>query len=300
LWQHCRAAKEKLLAEGATQKEETVTILGRGTGVVGGTIKTKLKRADLERILLDGFLPEVSIDEEPQGRRASLTEFGLPYAADAAVTRHLAHFLKRQSATPTHVLFNGGVLRAGLVRNRILEVMNGWLPRPVTQLAGDDVMHAVARGAAYYGLARQGKGVRVRGGVPRSYYIGIEVAMPAVPGMRPPLRAMTVVPFGMEEGTGHQLADREFALSIGERAQFRFFQSVERKGDAAGSMIDEIGADMEEMSPVEVFLPGNPGETVPVKLESSVTETGLLELWFAARDGRRWKLEFNVRPKRGR
>jgi len=300
LWQHCRAAKEKLLAEGATQKEETVTILGRGTGVVGGTIKTKLKRADLERILLDGFLPEVSIDEEPQGRRASLTEFGLPYAADAAVTRHLAHFLKRQSATPTHVLFNGGVLRAGLVRNRILEVMNGWLPRPVTQLAGDDVMHAVARGAAYYGLARQGKGVRVRGGVPRSYYIGIEVAMPAVPGMRPPLRAMTVVPFGMEEGTGHQLADREFALSIGERAQFRFFQSVERKGDAAGSMIDEIGADMEEMSPVEVFLTGNPGETVPVKLESSVTETGLLELWFAARDGRRWKLEFNVRPKRGR
>ncbi len=300
LWQHCRAAKEKLLAEGATQKEETVTLLGRGTGVVGGTIKTKLKRVDLERILLDGFLPAVTIDEEPQGRRASLTEFGLPYASDAAITRHLAHFLKRQSAIPTHVLFNGGVLRASLVRDRILEVLNGWLPRPVAQLAGDDVMHAVARGAAYYGLARQGKGVRVRGGVPRSYYIGIEAAMPAVPGMRPPLRALTVVPFGMEEGTGHQLADREFALSIGERAQFRFFQSVERKGDSPGSMIDEIGSDLEEMSPVEVFLPGNAGETVPVRLESLVTETGVLELWFAARDGRRWKLEFNVRPKTAR
>jgi len=101
----------------------------------------------------------------------------------------------------------------------------------------------------------------------------------------------------MEEGTGHQLADREFALSIGERAQFRFFQSVERKEDRPGSMIDEISPDMEEMSPVEVFLPGNVGETVPVRLESLVTETGVLELWFAARDGRRWKLEFNVRPK---
>jgi molecular chaperone DnaK (HSP70) len=297
LWQHCRAAKEKLLAEGAKQKDETVTILGRGAGVVGGTIKTKLRREDLERILLDGFLPAASIDDEPEGRRASLTEFGLPYAADAAITRHLAHFLKRQSASPTHVLFNGGVLRASLVRERILEVLNGWLPRPVIPLVGDDVMHAVARGAAYYGLARQGKGVRVRGGVPRSYYIGIEAAMPAVPGMRPPLRALTVAPFGMEEGTGHQIRGREFALSVGERAQFRFFQSVERKDDAPGSMIEEVSPDMEEMSPVEVFLPGNPGENVAVTLESLVTETGVLELWFVARDGRRWKLEFNVRPK---
>lgn len=297
LWQHCRSAKEKLLAEGSTESEEPITILGRGTGVVGGSMKTKLKRADLETILLDGFLPVVSIEEAPQGRRAALTEFGLPYATDAAITRHLAHFLHRQAATPTHVLFNGGVLRASLVRERILQVLNGWLPRPVTPLVSGDLMQAVARGAAYYGLARQGKGVRVRGGVPRSYYIGIEMAMPAVPGMRPPLKALTVVPFGMEEGTGHQIRDREFALSIGERAQFRFFQSAERKEDSAGAMIDEITPEMEELSPVEVFLPGNAGETVPVTLESLVTETGMLELWFVARDGRRWKLEFNVRGK---
>jgi molecular chaperone DnaK (HSP70) len=302
LWQQCRAAKEQLLAEGAKGGDQPITILGRGTGVVGGTIKTKLKRDDLQRILLDGFLPVVAMDAAPEGRHASLSEFGLPYAADAAITRHLAHFLHRHAARPTHVLFNGGVLRAKLVRERILEVLNQWLqqaglPKPVTALASDDLMHAVARGAAYYGLVRQGKGVRVRGGVPRSYYIGIETAMPAVPGMKPPLKALTVVPFGMEEGGGHQIKGRQFALRIGERARFRLFQSTDRKQDAAGEMLDEIAPEMEELTPVEVSLPGNAGETVAVTLESLVTETGMLELWFVASDGRRWKLEFNVRPR---
>jgi molecular chaperone DnaK (HSP70) len=297
LWQHCRSAKEKLLAPGSKEKEEPITVLGRGTGVVGGTLKTRLKRSDLEAILLDGFLPEVTIDEEPEGRHAPLTEFGLPFAADAAITRHLAHFLHRQSAKPTHVLFNGGVLRADLVRKRILSVLNSWLPRPVKALESGDLMHAVARGAAYYGLARQGKGVRVRGGVPRSYYIGIEAAVPAVPGRKPPLKALTVVPFGMEEGTGHQIRDREFALSLGRRAQFRFFQSGERREDPAGFLHEEIQPDMEELSPVEVMLEGSAGENAAVTLETVVTETGILELWFVARDGRRWKLEFNVRSK---
>ena len=141
--------------------------------------------------------------------------------------------------------------------------------------------------------------MRVRGGVPRTYYIGIETAMPAVPGMRPPLKMLTVVPFGMEEGTGHQIRDREFVLTLGESARFRFFQSSERKQDAAGEMIDEIGPEMEELTPVEVSLSGTPGDVVPVTLESLVTETGMLELWFVARDGRRWKLEFNVRPTSG-
>jgi molecular chaperone DnaK (HSP70) len=299
LWQQCRAAKEQLLAEGAKAGEQSITILGRGTGLVGGTIKTKLKREDLQRILLDGFLPLVAMDAAPEGRHASLSEFGLPYAADAAITRHLAHFLHRHAAQPTHVLFNGGVLQAKLVRERILEVLNGWLVRPITSLVSDDLMHAVARGAAYYGLARQGKGVRVRGGVPRSYYIGIETAMPAVPGMKPPLKALTVVPFGMEEGGGHQIKDRQFALRIGERAQFRLFQSTERKQDAVGEMLEEIAPEMEELTPVEVSLPGNAGETVPVTLESLVTEIGMLELWFVASDGRRWNLDFNVRPRRG-
>jgi molecular chaperone DnaK (HSP70) len=295
LAQQARAAKEKLLEPNAKDKDASITILGRGSGVVGGSVKAKLDRATVDRILLDGFLPMVTGTEEPQGHGAALTEFGLPYAADAAITRHLAHFLHRQSAVPTHILFNGGVLRAPVVRQRLLEVLNSWLPKPVIALASDDLMHAVARGAAYYGLARQGKGVRVRGGVPRTYYIGVETPMPAVPGMRPPVKALTVVPFGMEEGTSHNIAAREFRLRVGDRAQFRFFQSAERKDDAPGAMLEDISPDMEELAPVEVKLAGNPGETVTVKLESSVTETGVLELFFVSTDNRRWKLEFNVR-----
>jgi hypothetical protein len=141
--------------------------------------------------------------------------------------------------------------------------------------------------------------VRVRGGVPRTYYIGLEAAAPAVPGRPRPLKALTVVPFGMEEGTGYQLVDRTYVLSVGKPMQFRFFQSNERREDRAGSLLEEIDSTMEELSPVEAHLPSEVHESVPVTLESKVTETGILELWFVARDGRRWKLEFNVRPRKG-
>ena len=318
LWQQCRLAKEKLLEPDNKKREHPVTILGRGTGLVGGTIKTKLLRDDIDRILGDGFLPSVSSQDMPQRRKMGLAEIGLPYAADAAITRHLARFLRQQAAqsehgsvrrgpsglaAPTHVLFNGGVLRADLVRQRILDVLNGWLAEekfpPVVPLIGEDLMHAVARGAAYYGLAREGRGVRIRGGVPRTYYVGIESAMPAVPGMPAPFKALTVAPFGMEEGTSAQLKDREFGLTVGEPAVFRFFQSAVRKNDAIGTMLDDVSGDLEELSPIEVNLPaaGNAGEFVPVTLETVVTETGMLQLWSVARDGRRWKLEFNVREK---
>jgi len=318
LWQQCRLAKEKLLEPDNKKREHPVTILGRGTGMVGGTIKTKLLREDVDRILGEGFLPSVSSQDMPQRRRTGLAEIGLPYAADAAITRHLARFLRQQAAqsehgtvrrgasglaAPTHVLFNGGVLRANLVRQRVLEVLNGWLKEeglePAVPLVGEDLMHAVARGAAYYGLARTGRGVRIRGGVPRTYYVGIESAMPAVPGMRAPLKALTVAPFGMEEGSSAQLREREFSLVVGEPAEFRFFQSATRKNDAAGAMLDDVGDDLEELSPVEVCLPadGKSGEFLPVTLETVVTETGMLQLWSVARDGRRWKLEFNVREK---
>jgi molecular chaperone DnaK (HSP70) len=318
LWQQCRLAKEKLLDPDNKKREHPVTILGRGTGLVGGTIKTKLLREDVDRILGEGFLPSVSSQDMPQRRRTGLAEIGLPYAADAAITRHLARFLRQQAAqsehgavrrgasglaAPTHVLFNGGVLRANLVRQRVLDVLNGWLRdeglEPAVPLVGEDLMHAVARGAAYYGLARTGRGVRIRGGVPRTYYVGIESAMPAVPGMRAPLKALTVAPFGMEEGTSAQLREREFSLVVGEPAEFRFFQSATRKNDAAGAMLDDVGDDLEELSPVEVCLPadGKSGEFLPVTLETVVTETGMLQLWSVARDGRRWKLEFNVREK---
>jgi molecular chaperone DnaK (HSP70) len=325
LWQQCRLAKERLLGKDNKKREEPVTILGRGTGLVGGTIKTKLAAEDVERLLEQGFLPAVSSQDMPQRRKMGFAEIGLPYASDAAITRHLARFLRQQAAqsehgsvrrgksglaAPTHVLFNGGVLRSVLVRQRILDVLNSWLSEeglaPVAPLLGEDLMHAVARGAAYYGLARTGRGVRIRGGVPRTYYVGIETSLPAVPGMRTPVKALTVAPFGMEEGSSIDLRGREFGLIVGEPAEFRFFQSAVRKNDAAGEMLDEAGDELEELSPVEVTLDaasdagaaaGEAGEFVPVTLETVVTETGMLQLWSVARDGRRWKLEFNVREK---
>jgi molecular chaperone DnaK (HSP70) len=299
LWQQCRVAKENLLHETARSTEWPITLLGKGTSLIGGTIKSKILRSDIESILLDGFLPVVDRDETPQRRRAGLVEAGLPYAADAAITRHLAAFLKNAGVQPTKVLFNGGVLRATPVRERILELLAKWNNgKAVEPLVGEDLMHAVARGAAYYGMARQGKGIRIRGGVPKTYYIGIESAMPAVPGYRPPVKALSVAPFGMEEGTSVTLPpDREFALAVGEPAEFRFFNSAKRHGDEAGSMIDDVGQDLLEMSPIEVTLDGDRGEIVRVTLESIVTETGQLQIWCVAKDGRRWKLEFNVREK---
>jgi hypothetical protein len=319
LWNNCRAAKEKLLDPASRKAEEPVTILGRGTGLVGGTIKASLHRDDVERILSDGFFPAVSSQDMPaRQRRVGLQEIGLPYAADAAVTRHMARFLRQQAATvehgsvrrgpsglacPTHVLFNGGVLHAGLIRDRVLGALNSWLEQegmqPVQSLTGEDLMHAVSRGAAYYGLARQGKGVRIRGGVPRTYYVGIESAMPSVPGFMAPLKALTVVPFGMEEGTEWRIPDREFGLVVGEPAEFRFFCSAVRKNDRPGALIEDFGDDLQELSPMEVNLPASESsaEVVPVSFETVVTETGMLQLWCVARDGRRWKLEFNVRER---
>ncbi|MCZ2147423.1 MAG: Hsp70 family protein [Bryobacterales bacterium] len=318
LWQQCRVGKEKLLEEGNKAADHAVTILGRGTGLVGGTIKAKLAREDVERTLLEGFLPRVGSHDMPQRqRRVALQEIGLPYASDAAVTRQLARFLRQQASTgeqgsvrrtasgmaaPTHVLFNGGVLRAKMIRERLLEVLNGWLSEEgmdaAKALLGEDLMHAVSRGAAYYGLARRGRGVRIRGGVPRTYYVGIETAMPAIPGMPPPMKALTVVPFGMEEGTSHEYPDREFGLLVGEPAEFRFFCSAARKNDEAGMMLEEWKPDeLEELAPVEVTLPGSAGEVARVSLEAAVTETGVLQLFCVAKDGRRWKLEFNVRER---
>ncbi len=183
-------------------------------------------------------------------------------------------------------------------------MLNGWLAQEgmpaIAALEGEDLMHAVARGGAYYGLARRGRGVRIRGGVSRTYYVGIESAMPAVPGFRAPLKALTVAPFGMEEGTEARIAGREFGLVIGQPAEFRFFSSNVRKDDPAGEMIEDLGDELDELTPMEVTLPAeaaNAGDVVPVSLETVVTETGMLQLWCVARDGRRWKLEFNVRER---
>jgi hypothetical protein len=170
---------------------------------------------------------------------------------------------------------------------------------PVKPLSGEDLTHAVARGAAYHGLARSGRGVRIRGGVPRTYYVAIESAMPAAPGFPALVKALTVVPFGMEEGTQVSIPGREFGVVVGQPAEFRFFTSAARKNDQPGDLIEDIRGELEELSPMEVTLPAGvaPSEVVPVSFETVITETGLLQLWCVAGDRRRWKLEFNVRER---
>jgi len=291
---------------------------------VGGTIKTELTREDVKQALVEGFFPKVASSEMPaRQRRIGFQELGLPYAADAAITKHLARFLSRQVqdspelekirrgrnglACPTHVLFNGGVMKAGVLRDRLIEVLNGWLHEEGFEPLGSrevldapDLEHAVARGAAYYGKARRGRGVRIRSGASRTYYIGIESALPAVPGMEAPLKALCVVPFGMEEGTEAQIPDREFGLVVGEAAEFRFLSSSVRKQDQIGSLLEDWGDEIEELSPLEVTLKldGQEGTVLPVRLEARVTEVGTLEVWCVSRDGaQRWKLELNIREK---
>jgi hypothetical protein len=318
LWHQARLAKEALLNDPSVP-ERPITLLGRGSKLIGGTITTTLTLADVNSVLLDGFFPAVASDEMPaRARRVALQEIGLPYAADAAVTRHLARFLRRQTADspagqsvrmgpsglacPTHVLFNGGVMKADPLRLRTVDVLDRWLAAEgydrITVLDAPDLDRAVARGAAYYGMARRGRGVRIRSGAPRSYYVGIESAMPAVPGLAAPLKALCVVPFGMEEGTSAALPDRQFGLVIGEPAEFRFLSSTNRKTDPVGAMIEDWGDDLEELSPLEVTLPGSGDAVVPVTLESRVTEIGTLELWCVSASSKkdRWKLELNIRP----
>ena len=326
LWHQCRFAKEKLFESPRTQKHP-ITLLGKGTKLVGGTIKTELARDDLDQILVEGFFPKVASGELPaRQRRVGFQELGLPYAADPAITKHLAQFLSEQIrnspeaasirrgrsglACPTHVLFNGGVMKAAVLRGRMVEVLNGWLRQEGFDALGaeqileaPDLEHAVARGAAYYGKARRGRGVRIRSGASRTYYIGIESAMPAVPGMEAPLKALCVVPFGMEEGTEATISDKEFGLVVGEPAEFRFLSSSVRKQDQGGSLLEDWGDDIEELSPLEVTLKldGQQGTVVPVRLETRVTELGTLEVWCVSRDGKqRWKLELNIREKTGR
>jgi molecular chaperone DnaK (HSP70) len=305
----CRAAKETLFTD-QKKAAAAVTVLGRGSKVIGGSIKTELNRELLRKILLDGFLPRCGPGDFPvRGRRIGLTEIGLPYAADPAVTRHLARFLGQQAGSlhtagatvlPSAVLFNGGVFKAAELRRRILEILTDWAKRPVPELESADLDLAVAHGAAYYGMVGRGRGVRIRGGVARSYYVGLETAAPAVPGVKPPIKALCVVPMGMEEGTEADVPGPEIGLVVGEPTEFRFLSSTIRRDDAVGTVLDRWNPDeVQELDPLETALELNEaqaGEAVPVRLHCRVTEVGTLELSCqSTRDPRRWKLEFNVR-----
>ncbi|MEM5328441.1 Hsp70 family protein [Paraburkholderia sp. JHI2823] len=318
----CRSAKEALLSD-ASVDTVPIVVPSRGSKLIGGSIRTELTRAELTQIILEGFFPQVDATARPAARtRAGLTQLGLPYAQDAGVTRHLAAFLGRQvqalaelegfgalpeGATflhPTAILFNGGVFKSPLLSQRVLDILNGWLAAegaaPARLLGGADLDLAVARGAAYYGYVKRGKGVRIRGGTARAYYVAVESAMPAVPGMEPPVSALCVAPFGMEEGTEVPLPPQEFGLVVGEPVHFRFFGSSVRRQDQVGTMLDYWSPDeLQELEEIQATLPTEgrtSGEVVPVRLHARVTEAGTLELEaMPSGTSERWKVEFDVR-----
>ena len=307
LWHQCRAAKETLLTDGGPKKHP-LSVLGRGSKLIGGTVKVEIEHDTASELLLEGFFPMCVVAERPARRqRSGFQELGLPFESDTAATRHLAAFLTahgrdNQPIRPTHVLFNGGVFRADAFRRRLMEVLSSWAANsPPKILEGEhDLDHAVARGAAYYGWAKQHGGVRIRGGAARSYYVGIETSGLAIPGAPRPLKALCVVPFGMEEGTSLDIPSGEFGLVVGEPATFRFFSSAVRKTDKAGELLDRWSDDeLAETDSLEALLPKDDtieDEFVPVRFHTQITELGVFELWCqSTKSPHRWKLEFSVR-----
>lgn len=308
LWHACRLAKETLLAPDGPKKHP-VSILGRGSKLIGGTVTVDVPRDATLDLLVNGFFPQCVVSDRPARNRASgFQELGLPYEADTAVTKHLAAFLQShgesdgQPARPTHVLFNGGVFKADPLRQRLLDTLKAWFPETSPQsLEGThDLDYAVARGAAYYGWAKANGGVRIRGGAARAYYIGIESAGLAIPGAPRPLRALCVVPFGMEEGTELDVPSESIGLIVGQPAHFRFFSSSTRKDDDPGVRLQRwTDDDLSETDSLEATLPKDESlddNYVPVQFHSKITELGVLELWcVSTRGSGRWKLEFSVR-----
>ncbi|MEJ2754419.1 MAG: hypothetical protein P8104_00905 [Gammaproteobacteria bacterium] len=273
-----------------------------------------MTRDVLNQVLLEGFLSPCAITDRPrQAVRGALVEKGLPYAQDASITRPIAHFLTQQAResdengfiVPQKILLNGGVFKSPLLTDRLVSVIQSWLDPlgvSVTVLDGVDLDLAVARGAAYYGQVAAGCGVRIRSGLASTYYVGVESAMPAIPGFEPPLHAVCVAPFGLETGETASLDSQEFHLVVGEAAQFRFFGSTVRKTDALGQVL-EMWKDGElvELPTIEVNLTAEHfavGEAVPVRLSASLSEIGTLEIQAIARgDAERWKVALEVRDQ---
>lgn len=314
LVQAARSAKEALCVHDAPERH-TVSIAARGSGLFAGAISVDFSRADVAQCVLDGFFPIVGRTDLPRERRAAgLREFGLPYAADAAITRHLAAFLARSARVaaqqeeltgcltdgeirPTKVLFNGGVFTAQSFRDRVLAQLQAWNPTvAVQELSQPDLECAVARGAAYYGgVVARGKALRIRAGLSRSYYIGVEPTELALPGIQSTLKGICIAPQGLEEGSSAQVAAREFILAAGEQIEFQLFTSAERSADSAGTEVSDAERSLQDGGVIRARIEAAE-PFVPVVLESRLSEVGALEIALRESKGARsWRFEFDVR-----
>jgi molecular chaperone DnaK (HSP70) len=309
----CCAAKERLLSDGSSQRSSVpVTVLGSGRAVVGQAVTVELTREEVLQILTEGFLPITAADEMPgHGRSTGLRELGLPYASDAAITRHLAAFLKQAAVTtnslpanqrmarPNAVLFNGGFCVSAVTRERIIEAISfwfggdptGWRPKLLNHAGAENAVEsAVARGAAYYCGVRSGTGLRIRAGSARTYYIGWR--------SDEGLQGICVLPAGIEEGSTLPLLNREFSVLANRPVSFTLYSS--RKGhDAHGEVAALDEANVHRHAPLVTLLRyGKKMRDVylVVRLRAGFTEVGTLEIWCESRDTpHRWRLQFELR-----
>ncbi len=310
----CRQAKEMLLSGAQQPSVVDITVMGTGGQVIGGALSGSLCRADVQHLILDGFFPETLLDDAPaQRRRAGLTELGLPYVQDPAITRHLAAFWQRfktylhtetgrDAVYPDFLLFNGGTLIPASIRARLLDVIQAWF-QPIAaagwepvELSNPHAELAVAVGAAYYGLVRLGHGVRVGSGSPRAYYVGVESGDAPVPeGAR---SAVCLVPRGTEEGFETQLDEPAFAALTNQPVSFQLYASSTRLGDHLGDVVQLAAGDASALPPIRSVLRYGKGmvNSIPVRLAVRLTAVGTLELWCqASQSDHRWQLQFDLR-----
>ncbi len=297
LIRRCQQAKETLLAADAPERWTINLPAAAGARLVGGARQVELTRAEVVRLLLEGFLPPVKADSRParRGFGSGFQEFGLPYAADPAITRYVAAFLAAHGGRPDAVLFNGGFFESPVLRERFLDVLGSWYgdSRP-TVLDNERLDLAVALGAARFGLARRGVGLRISGGLARAYYLGVR-------GENGQPSAICLAPVGLPEGAEVDLAGRAFDLRIRQPAEFPLYVSSTRTGDQPGDVLVPDPLELTALPPVRTALRGRPGaegtDTVPVRLHARLTEIGTLEVWCAEVGGRnrQWRLPFDVR-----
>ncbi|WP_028326126.1 Hsp70 family protein [Desulfatirhabdium butyrativorans] len=312
LCHQCRQAKEALL-EGAADRKR-ITLVGGGGKLIAGTMSAELSREAVEAVVLDGFFPLLDASAPDVNRnRAGMTEFGLPYENEPAVTRHLGWFLEkhrrdveqalgRTDVVPDWILFNGGSLKPSLIQARICEAVCRWFgkdrQRTPRILVNPEPDLAVAMGAAYYGLVKGGMGVRVGSGSARSYYLGVAVADSASAAGASPEKAVCIVERGLEEGSPIRLPDREFRVLANSQVIFPIYSSSFRSGDRTGDLLD-IDESFTRMPPLKTIIQyGKKGgqTTIPVGIDAEFTEMGTLALWCTSRlSEHRWKLQFQLR-----
>ena len=327
LTERCRAAKEQLLAHDAPD-QVGVTLLGDGARLVGASRTVPLTRDEVEHIVLDGFLPRNETQDGPQRARAGIVEFGLPYASDPAITRHLAGFLRQHAAAaraalglpdddtrlpvPDTLLLNGGVFRGQALAARLADVLSGWRAQagdaPIRVLHNADPDVAVARGAVAYSLAQAGQAPSIASGSARSYYLLLDGAPASPQAEEGRLHAVCLLPRGARTGDEVRLANRSFALRLGRPVRFHLVSMVADPGGRPaqpGDLVDLIPSDVVRLPAIATVLrgPGGAarGATAAVQLAASLSEIGTLEVHCVAEDNhdQRWQLEFQLRAQAG-